>query len=218
MSSYNWLSAVYEQASFVAFDTETTGIDIEKDRVVEIGAIKFDRSGIISRMNVLINPGMPIPPDASKVNNITDEMLQDKPPMEAVIHDFLRFIKNNILVIHNAKFDIGMMDSELKRLGASGITNKVVDTLVFAREVYPGLKTYALQKLAELFNINVKDAHRAEDDARVCMDFFNLAVQHFFEEDAAMLENYRKETDIAEYITSEDPVFHSAETEAPRLF
>lgn len=218
MSSYNWLSAVYEQASFVAFDTETTGIDIEKDRVVEIGAIKFDRSGIISRMNVLINPGMPIPPDASKVNNITDEMLQDKPPMEAVIHDFLRFIKNSILVIHNAKFDIGMMDSELKRLGASGITNKVVDTLVFAREVYPGLKTYALQKLAELFNINVKDAHRAEDDARVCMDFFHLAVQHFFEEDAAMLENYRKETDIAEYITSEDPVFHSAETEAPRLF
>lgn len=218
MSSYNWLSAVYEQASFVAFDTETTGIDIEKDRVVEIGAIKFDRSGIISRMNVLINPGMPIPPDASKVNNITDEMLQDKPPMEAVIHDFLRFIKNSILVIHNAKFDIGMMDSELKRLGASGITNKVVDTLVFAREVYPGLKTYALQKLAELFNINVKDAHRAEDDARVCMDFFHLAVQHFFEEDAAMLENYRKETEIAEYITSEDPVFHSAETEAPRLF
>lgn len=218
MSSYNWLSAVYEQASFVAFDTETTGIDIEKDRVVEIGAIKFDRSGIISRMNVLINPGMPIPPDASKVNNITDEMLQDKPPMEAVIHDFLRFIKNNILVIHNAKFDIGMMDSELKRLGASGLTNKVVDTLVFAREVYPGLKTYALQKLAELFNINVKDAHRAEDDARVCMDFFHLAVQHFFEEDAAMLENYRKETDIADYITSEDPVFHSAETEAPRLF
>lgn len=218
MSSYNWLSAVYEQASFVAFDTETTGIDIEKDRVVEIGAIKFDRSGIISRMNVLINPSMPIPPDASKVNNITDEMLQDKPPMEAVIHDFLRFIKNSILVIHNAKFDIGMMDSELKRLGASGITNKVVDTLVFAREVYPGLKTYALQKLAELFNINVKDAHRAEDDARVCMDFFHLAVQHFFEEDAAMLENHRKETDIAEYITSEDPVFHSAETETPRLF
>lgn len=217
MSSYNWLSAVYDVGKFVAFDTETTGVDTENDRVIEIGAIKFDNRGIISRMNVLINPEMPIPPDATKVNNITDDMVKNQPTMDAVIHDFLRFIKDCILVIHNAKFDIGMMDSELKRLGATGLTNKVVDTLVFSREIYPGLKSYALQKLASLFNIDVLDAHRAEDDARVCMDFFHIAVKHFFEEDAEMLENYKKETNIDEYLTSEYPSFDMV-SETPSLF
>lgn len=217
MNSYTWLSAVYDVATFVAFDTETTGLDIENDRVVEIGAVKFDKYGIISRMNVLINPGIPIPTEATKVNNISDEMLKDKPRMESVIHDFLRFIKDSVLVIHNAKFDIGIMDNELKRLGASGLTNKFVDTLVFSKEIYPGLKSYSLQKLASLFDINVLDAHRAEDDARVCMEFFHIAVKHFFEEDAAMLENYRKEANVEEYLKTEAPSFDIV-SEEPSLF
>lgn len=217
MSSYNWLSAIYDKAQFVAFDTETTGVDTTKDRVIEIGAIKFDNIGIISRMNILINPQMPIPENSTKVHNITDEMVQNKPVMQDVIHDFLRFIRNCVLVIHNAKFDIGMIDNELKRLGASGLTNKVVDTWIFAKEVYPGLKSYSLQNLAKLFNIDVHDAHRAEDDARVCMDFFHISVKHFFTEDAEMLENYKSQTNISEYLTTSDPKFN-LETDAPSLF
>lgn len=217
MSSYNWLSAVYDKATFVAFDTETTGVMPEVDRVIEIGAVKFDRQGIISRMNVLINPEMPIPPEATQVNNITDEMVKDKPVMKDVIGDFLRFIKDCVLVIHNAKFDIGMMNRELARLGGSPITNKVVDTWIFSKEIYPGLDSYALQRLAERFNIKVLDAHRAEDDARVCMDFFNLAVEHFFEDNSEMLETYRAETDAQEYLTSVSPSFEK-EADEPSLF
>lgn len=217
MSSYNWLSAVYDKATFVAFDTETTGVQTDVDRVIEIGAVKFDKRGIISRMNILINPEMPIPPEATQVNNITDAMVQDKPVMQAVIGDFLRFIKDSVLVIHNAKFDIGMMDHELARLGGSPITNKVVDTWVFAKEVYPGLESYALQRLAARFDLTVLDAHRAEDDARVCMDFFHLAVQHFFDEDAEMLEAYRNETNVEEYLTTISPTF-SQKIEEPGLF
>ncbi|MEL3908842.1 MAG: 3'-5' exonuclease [Treponemataceae bacterium] len=217
MSSYKWLSAVYDKATFVSFDTETTGLDAEKDRVVEIGAIKFDKRGVIARMSVLINPEMPMPEGASAVNNITDELLQDKPLMKDVIGDFLAFIEDSILVIHNAKFDIGMMNSELKRLGGSELTNKIVDTWVFAKEVYPGLESYSLQKLAALLDLKVLDAHRAEDDARVCMDFFNCAIDRFFDENADMLESYAQGVNIDEYLTSKSPTFRKI-VEEPSLF
>ncbi|PIE98249.1 MAG: DNA polymerase III subunit epsilon [Treponema sp.] len=208
MSSFDWISAVHDKAVFVAFDTETTGVDAKKDRVVEIGAIKFDKLGIISRYNVLINPEMPMPPGATAVNNITDDMLKDKPVIKDVIHQFLMFIQNTVLVAHNAPFDLNMLNSELKRLGGTELTNKVFDTLVFAREVLPGLRSYALQKLAEQFGINAIDAHRAEDDARVCMEFFNVALKHFFETHSDMLEHYKQNTNINDYLKTKAPTFN----------
>lgn len=207
MSSYNWISAVFDKATFVAFDTETTGLKPGVDRVVEIGAIKFDCNGIIARMNILINPEMPIPKEATDVNHITDEMVKDKPTMAVAIHDFLNFIRDCILVIHNATFDISMMNAELHRLGGSELKNKVFDTLIFAKEVYPGFQSYSLQNLAKAFDIDVYDAHRAEDDSRVCMDLFFKAVQHFFEEDASLLENYRKQVNPDDYLHAPLPSF-----------
>ena len=75
MTSYDWLAAVYDTAVFVAFDTETTGLDPASGRIVEIGAVKFDRRGIIARYNALINPEMTMPEEAGKVNGMTDVML-----------------------------------------------------------------------------------------------------------------------------------------------
>ena len=124
-----------------------------------------------------------------------------------LLFDFLAFIKNCILVIHNASFDISMMNAELKRLGGSELKNKVFDTLIFSREVYPGFPSYALQNLAKSFDITVCDAHRAEDDSHVCMHLFFKAVKHFFEEDASMLENYRRQVNVDDYLITPSPVF-----------
>ncbi|AGT44689.1 3'-5' exonuclease [Treponema pedis] len=205
MGSYDWISAVYDKAVFTAFDTETTGINPKDERVVEIGCVKFDTRGIIARYNVLINPEKPMPEEAGAVNKITDEMLADKPKFPQILPDFLDFIRNTVLVAHNAGFDISFINAELERCGKTKLTNKVFDTLTFAREVYPGLSSYALQNLAMQFGIQAISAHRAEDDARVCMEFFKIAAAHFFEKNKGMLDYYKNGVETADYLTTKDP-------------
>ncbi|MGP1440796.1 MAG: 3'-5' exonuclease [Treponema sp.] len=205
MSSYDWISVVYDQATFVAFDTETTGLRPDENKVVEIGAVKFNKEGIISRFSVLINPEMHMPEEASAVNHITDDMLKGQPIFKDVARDFLRFIQNSILVAHNASFDINFINTELKNCKIGHLTNKVVDTLIFAREVFPRLDSYKLQDLAKKFEIVAFEAHRAEDDSRVCMEFFNKAVSHFIEANQEMIPHWKSQTNIEDYLKTEMP-------------
>ena len=203
MTSYDWLAAVYDTAVFVAFDTETTGLDPASGRIVEIGAVKFDRRGIIARYNVLINPEMPMPEEAGKVNGITDAMLKDKPLIAAVFPDFFDFIGTGVLVAHYAPFDINYVNAELKRLKKLSLTNKVVDTRIFAKEVYTGLSSYALQDLAVQLGITALEAHRAEDDARVCMELFEKILNRFLKNNPELVEKIRAETDAASLLAPE---------------
>ncbi|MDR1220331.1 MAG: 3'-5' exonuclease [Treponema sp.] len=200
-----------EGGRFAAFDLETTGLDPKKDRIVEIGAVKFDKSGVISRFSILINPGVPMPSGASAVNNITDDMLKDKPSLDAVFPDFLRFINDAVVVAHNAPFDCGFINEGLKSRYKTvakaenegtglfldeesqstqvvswappfpALPNRTVDTIVFAKEAFPNMYKYNLQDLAASLAINAKDAHRAEDDARVCMEIFLRCIQREME-------------------------------------
>lgn len=203
MTSYDWLAAVYDTAAFIAFDTETTGLDPASGRIVEIGAVKFDRCGVIARYNVLINPEMPMPEEAGKVNGITDAMLKDKPLIADVFPDFFDFIGTGVLVAHNAPFDINYVNAELKRAGKSPLTNKAVDTRIFAKEVFPGLSSYALQDLAVQFSITALEAHRAEDDARVCMELFEKILSRFLKNNPELVEKIRAETDAASLLAPE---------------
>jgi len=180
-NSLNWTVKAYtEGAVFVAFDLETTGLESRKDHIVEIGAVKFDRKGLIARFSALINPGIPMPAEAERVNKISDAMLRGKPSLDEVFPDFMLFIKDTVLAAHNAPFDCGFINEKLKNrreggeitlvLPLSVLPNPIADTLVFSREVFPGLKSYSLQNLAASLGIPSLDAHRAEDDARLCME------------------------------------------------
>lgn len=175
-TSFEWLVTLWPDAVFTVFDTETTGLEAATNRIVEIGGIRFDRKGIISRFNSLINPEMAMPAEASRVNGITDAMLKGQPVAATVIPDFLRFAGNSILIAHNAPFDMGFLNAELYRLGKPSLSNKVIDTIPLTKELYPGKPKYALQSLAADFGITALDAHRAEDDARVCMELFLVCV------------------------------------------
>ncbi|WP_304243757.1 PolC-type DNA polymerase III [Gracilinema caldarium] len=223
MGTYDWVRDLLfgdppsgsERSVFIAFDTETTGLEPRTDRIVEIGAVKFDSLGPIGRFSVLINPGIPMPEAASKVNGISDDMLRKQPPMEAVLPDFLRFIGSGILVAHNAPFDVSFINAALglywkraeeweKRATDQlsllepvdpepevqvdesatpwkppfpALPNKVVDTRILAKELIPGRYSYKLQDLAEYLQIKALEAHRAEDDARVCMEVFLKCAQ-----------------------------------------
>jgi DNA polymerase-3 subunit epsilon len=121
LESDGWAFESYQKgAAFTAFDIETTGLDPKQDRIVEFGAVKFDNRGIISRYAVLINPGIPMPPEAGRVNNITDAMLAGKPSLETVFPDFLRLVKNTVIIAHNAPFDLGFVNEKLKTLYEEG--------------------------------------------------------------------------------------------------
>ena len=163
---------VQSGAVFCAFDTETTGLFPKQDRIIELGAVKFDKNGVRDTFNTLVNPQIPLPPVCQQVSHITDEMVRDAPKIVSVLPEFLRFAEGCILVAHNALFDIKFTDQELKRCGLLTLTHQEIDTLSLSRWAYPANGHWKLQYLAEQFKIEVKAAHRACDDARVCMEVF----------------------------------------------
>jgi len=178
MESLDWTKKAYiEGAVFTAFDLETTGLDPQRDQIAEIGAVKFDNKGLIARFSTLINPGIPMPPEAGRVNNITDEMLAGKPDIGEVLPVFVNFVKNSIILAYNAPFDCGFINEKLKNTPTQSLPNLIADILVFARECFPGRKSYSLQKLAAELGIHAQDAHRAEDDALLCMEIFILSLR-----------------------------------------
>ena len=164
---------------FVAFDTETTGLRAVSDRIIELGAVKFDTNGEIERFSALINPEIHITSAATAVNNIDDSMVKNCPPIKDILPRFINFIgKDTILIAHNAQFDLNFLNEELKRNNFSCINNIAIDTLQLSRWAFPAFERHKLQYLAEQLNIDVQNAHRAEDDALVCMHLFLKIVKN----------------------------------------
>ena len=168
----DWLQMYKSGAVFTAFDTETTGLNPEEEKILEIGAISFDKLGIRTRYNVLLNPQKKILPEITRENGIDDSMVSGKLIFADNAVHFLNFINNTVLIAHNAPFDLGFVDNELKTAGMNPLENQTADTLTLSRSLLPDLGKYNLQFLAKFFEINVVNAHRAEDDARVCMEVF----------------------------------------------
>jgi len=192
MSQFDWLVDAFQKSVFTVFDTETTGLEPRTCRIVEAGGISFDARGIRARFNSLIDPGSPMPPEVTKINGITDAMLKGKPDAAKVLPDFLRFAGDSVLIAHNAPFDVNFINAELARLGLPPLSNRVVDTRILAKETFPGLPKYALQDLAARFGIKAVEAHRAEDDARVCMELFLVCVREL----EARAPKRRPETEV----------------------
>jgi DNA polymerase-3 subunit epsilon len=179
LESFNWAFAAFKAGEvFTAFDIETTGLDNWRDSIVEIGAIRFNSQGIIDRYSQLIDPGIPMPPEAGKVNNITDAMLAGQPPIQEVLPAFLRFAEDSVIVAHNAPFDCGFVNQSLSRLYDDGyvsvtaLPHRALDTLPLARILLPGRDHYNLQDLSASLGFKAEAAHRALDDARLCMELF----------------------------------------------
>ena len=128
-------------------------------------------------------------------------MLADKPLIAEVLPDFLDFIGNGVLVAHNAPFDINYVNTELKRTEKPVLANKTVDTRILAKEVFPGLASYALQDLALQFGITALEAHRAEDDARVCMELFQHILNRFLKNNAELVQKIRSEIDVEQFLS-----------------
>lgn len=153
---------------FVAFDLETTGTKPREDMIVEIGAVLFDGCRPLKSYGTLVNPGISIPPDASAVNGITDDMLRGKPRIADVLGAFADFCGDLPLVAHNAPFDFKFLLEDVKLHQAPAPRGLVLDTLPLARKLFPGLPNYKLWTLVRHFNFPSGTFHRAEEDSSYC--------------------------------------------------
>lgn len=125
----------------IVLDTETTGMDpVKGDKIVEIGCVELiNHLPTGKHYHVYINPERDIPSEATAVHGITDEFVKDKPTFGEIVGDFVEFIGDARLVIHNAEFDVKFLNAELKTFGYPSINNKnVLDTVRMAREKFPG--------------------------------------------------------------------------------
>lgn len=161
---------------FVAFDLETTGLAYQRDRVVEVGAVRFDAAGREhGRFQRLVNPRMPMPPGARAVHGIGDADLADAPGAEVVLPDFLDFLGDpagTILLAHHATFDAGFLGRELARLGRPMPGHAVVDTLALARSRLPAAPDHRLATLARLLGLDPDGPHRALPDSLRVMGLY----------------------------------------------
>ena len=150
---------------YVAFDTETTGVNVTDDRIVEIAAVRVRKGKPVKTFTTLVNPGCQIPESASSVNHITNKMIAKAPNTSSALKKFFEFAENDILVGHNAaRFDGPLLMAEADRCGIS-FSNSFSDSLIMAKIYYPFLKSKRLESVCEHVGHKQKKAHRALDDS-----------------------------------------------------
>jgi len=166
----------------VILDTETTGLSAtEKHRIVEIGCIELDNQIPTNKIfHKYINPQRSVSEDAFKVHGYSDEFLSDKKTFPEISEDFLNFIKNKKLIIHNAPFDLSFLNYELRLTNKKPINKEnVIDTLEIARAKYPGSQN-SLDALCKRFNIDnsKREKHNALIDCHLLKEVYvNLVDQ-----------------------------------------
>jgi DNA polymerase-3 subunit epsilon len=160
----------------VVLDTETTGLSPEKgDRVVEIGCLELSNhmaTGLT--YHCYINPEIAMPSAAQDVHGLSDEFLADKPLFTAVVDEFLAFLKDDSIIIHNAAFDMGFINAELRRMGRAPLPmSQAVDTVSMARQKFPGSPA-SLDALCRRFGIDnsARTLHGALLDAELLAEVY----------------------------------------------
>lgn len=163
----------------IVLDTETTGLEVSQGhRIIEIGCVELDNRRLTgNHYHVYINPEREVDQGAIEVHGITNEFLTDKPLFAQVAADFVEFIQGAELVIHNAPFDVGFLNSELQRLEQDypkvDESCRVIDTLVMARGKHPGQRNN-LDALCQRYDVDnsQRDLHGALLDAEILADVY----------------------------------------------
>jgi DNA polymerase-3 subunit epsilon len=153
-------------SDFVAVDLETTGCRPGRNSIIEVGAVRFNASGISATFGRLVRPVDVIPRAVEELTGITTGMVAAAPPIEQVILEFREFAAGAVLVAHNYRFDLGFLDFEAERSWGAPLHRPVIDTLHVLRRLRPDLRRYSLASLAVEYVTPTKPDHRAGNDAR----------------------------------------------------
>lgn len=172
---------------FIVFDLETTGLNKEYHEIIEIGAIKFRNSKPVETFHTFIKPKRKISEEATSINGITNEMVENSPSIDEVMPKFLDFIGDDVLVAHNAPFDMKFILAYLYKNNYKKIRNKVIDTLSISRQkvrVFDSknrrnlkLENYKLETLKSKLGLKKLGSHNAIDDCKVCAFLYMRIVE-----------------------------------------
>lgn len=164
--------------SYVAFDLETTGLRPMCDKILEIGAVKVEDGEVTETFETLLDNGVLIPPQITKLTGITEEMVKGAPTMQEAVGKFLAFAGDCVLLGHNIQFDYSFMKQNAAALGLP-YERRGLDTLGIARLCLPGLPSRALDKMAAYYKIPQEQHHRALDDALTTARLYERLQEEF---------------------------------------
>jgi DNA polymerase-3 subunit epsilon len=178
----------------VVLDTETTGISVrEGHRIVEIGCIELENLiPTKNRFHCYLNPEKKVSEKALNVHGYTDEFLAKQIKFSEIGDQFLKFIKDKRLIIHNAEFDLGHLNNELSIFGKKKITNEVIDTLILARDKFPG-SPVSLDALCKRYRID--NSNRTQHTALIDCDLLAKVYINLIEQKEPTLNFQNHDTD-----------------------
>ena len=178
----------------VVLDTETTGISVrEGHRIVEIGCIELENLiPTKNRFHCYLNPERKVSEKALNVHGYTDEFLAKQIKFSEIGDQFLKFIKDKRLIIHNAEFDLGHLNNELSIFGKKKITNEVIDTLILARDKFPG-SAVSLDALCKRYRID--NSNRTQHTALIDCDLLAKVYINLIDQKEPTLNFQNQDTD-----------------------
>ncbi len=174
--------------TYCVLDLETTGFSAVTEKITEVGIMKIKNGEVIDQFSCFVNPEKHIPQRVTEVTNITDDMVKEAETIEKVFPKILEFIKDSVLVAHNAPFDIGFLKQNAKVLGHE-FDYTYIDTLSLAKDLFPDYKKYKLGKIAENLGIKVEVAHRALDDVDTTVKVFKVMIDMLKKRGAKKVED-----------------------------
>ena len=187
----------------VVLDTETTGLSVkEGHRIVEIGCLELDNlipTG--NKFHCYLNPDRKVSEKALKIHGYTDNFLSDKKKFIELADDFLLFIKDKKLIIHNAEFDLSHLNNELSLLGKNNLTNEIIDTLVLARNKYPG-SPGSLDALCKRYRID--NSRRTKHTALIDCDLLAKVYINLIDQKEPTLNLQSSDHEFSNKISSND--------------
>lgn len=148
----------------IVLDTETTGLDFTRERIIEFAAVKLENGKIVDEYQTLINPHQHIRKSSMAVHGISQDMVVDAPSEEEALPKILEFIGEYPIVAHNAIFDWSFLNEAKKRVMGEELTNARIDTQIMFKEIAPDLDSHGLEALTNRFNVELNNHHRAMAD------------------------------------------------------
>jgi DNA polymerase-3 subunit epsilon len=161
---------------FAIIDTETTGGNPAKDRIMEIAIFVHDGEKVLEEFTTLVNPTVPVTPFIKVLTGINDDMLKDAPTFNEIADTIQRLTDKNIFVAHNAGFDYSVLRNEFRRIGIR-FQRKQLCTVKVSRRVLPGYNSYSLGKLCRDMDIKLEGRHRAHGDAAATVKLFDCLLK-----------------------------------------
>ena len=158
---------------YVILDSETTGFDCKRDRIIEIAAVKYLDGAEVDQFVTLVNPGRAIPPEITGLTGISDVDLSGAPSFFEVLPGLMEFLGDLLIIAHNAPFDMSFLAEAYLDMGQV-LENESIDTLKLARKAFPRLKSYKLEYLKELFGLTPGQSHRALADVYTTAELLAL--------------------------------------------